>query len=132
MQKKVSMEIATYLENHTKVEKVLYPGLRSHPQHELACRQMSSFGGMISFFVKGDLNDCRTLLSNLKLFTLAESLGAVESLIESPALMTHHSVPLERLKEAGVEQNLVRVSVGIENVKDLINDFEQAFSFVGR
>ena len=127
-----AMEIATYLENHTKVEKVLYPGLRSHPQHELACRQMSSFGGMISFFVKGDLNDCRTLLSNLKLFTLAESLGAVESLIESPALMTHHSVPLERLKEAGVEPNLVRVSVGIENVKDLINDFEQAFSFVGR
>jgi cystathionine gamma-lyase len=128
---KNAMAIATYLENHKKVSKVLYPGLKSHPQHELACKQMKSFGGMISFFVDGDLSDCKSLLSNLKVFALAESLGAVESLIESPALMTHQSVPVERLKEVGVEPNLVRVSVGIEDVEDLINDFDQAFSFVG-
>ena len=124
---KNALELASWLENHRKVESVSYPGLSSHPQHKIALKQMHCFGGMVSFRIIGE---ARKLLENVKIFTLAESLGAVESLIESPALMTHHHVPKERLLEAGVAPNLIRISVGIESIEDLISDLEQAFLHV--
>lgn len=125
-----AMEIAHYLEKHPKVEKVLYPGLESHPQHAIARKQMTGFGGMITFFIKGGLPQARTFLEKVKLFTLAESLGGVESLIEHPAIMTHASVPAETRKELGIHDNLVRVSVGIEDLADLKADLEQALAAV--
>jgi cystathionine gamma-lyase len=125
-----AMEIAKYLEKHPKVERVVYPGLESHPQHQLARKQMTGFGGMITFFIKGGLPQARTFLENVKLFTLAESLGGVESLIEHPAIMTHASVPAESRKALGIHDNLVRVSVGIEDLADLKADLEQALSKV--
>jgi len=121
-----AMKVAEYLEKHPKVERVIYPGLKSHPQHELARRQMKGFGGMITFFIKGALPEARTFLEKVKLFTLAESLGGVESLIEHPAIMTHASVPAENRKALGIHDNLVRMSVGIEDVKDLLKDLERA------
>jgi len=105
---------------------VIYPGLKSHPQHELARKQMTGFGGMITFFTKGGLTEARTFLEKVRLFTLAESLGGVESLIEHPAIMTHASIPAENRKALGIHDNLVRVSVGIENIEDLLKDLEQA------
>ena len=120
--------IAEFLEAHPKVEKVIYPGLRSHPQHEIARSQMSGFGGMITFFLKGGLDEARRFLERVRLFTLAESLGGVESLIEHPAIMTHASIPVETRKQLGILDNLVRVSVGIEDREDLINDLKQALS----
>ncbi len=125
-----AMEIARYLEKHPKVERVVYPGLESHPQHQLARKQMTGFGGMITFFIKGGLPQARTFLENVKLFTLAESLGGVESLIEHPAIMTHASVPAESRKALGIHDNLVRVSVGIEDLADLKADLEQALAKV--
>ncbi|MFL5812781.1 MAG: cystathionine gamma-synthase [Bdellovibrionia bacterium] len=125
-----AMEIAKYLEKHPKVESVVYPGLESHPQHQLARKQMTGFGGMITFFIKGGLPQARTFLENVKLFTLAESLGGVESLIEHPAIMTHASVPAESRKALGIHDNLVRVSVGIEDLADLKADLEQALAQV--
>jgi cystathionine gamma-lyase len=125
-----AMEIAKYLEKHPKVERVVYPGLESHPQHGLARKQMTGFGGMITFFIKGGLPQARTFLENVKLFTLAESLGGVESLIEHPAIMTHASVPAESRKALGIHDNLVRVSVGIEDLDDLKSDLEQALAKV--
>lgn len=121
-----AMKIAQYLEKHPKVERVIYPGLPSHPQHALAKKQMSGFGGMITFFVKGGLPEARRFLERVKLFTLAESLGGVESLVEHPAIMTHASVPAENRKALGILDTLVRVSVGIEDVGDLVKDLEQA------
>jgi cystathionine gamma-lyase len=121
-------EIAKFLEAHPKVTKVLYPGLPSHPQHELARAQMHGFGGMISFEVKGGLNEATRVLEKTRLFTLAESLGGVESLIEHPAIMTHASVPAENRKALGISDSLIRISVGIEDVKDLIADLSQALS----
>lgn len=121
-----AMEIARYLEKHPKIERVIYPGLESHPQHAIARKQMSGFGGMITFFVKGGLPEARSFLEKVKLFTLAESLGGVESLIEHPAIMTHASIPAESRKELGIHDNLVRVSVGIEDVADLKADLAQA------
>ncbi len=118
--------VAEWLEQHPKVERVLYPGLASHPQHELAKRQADGFGGMITFFIKGGLEESRRFLSTVKLHTLAESLGGVESLIEHPAIMTHASVPPEVRAQIGLTDNLIRVSVGIEAVEDLIADLEQA------
>jgi cystathionine gamma-lyase len=115
------------LENHPKVEKVIFPGLASHPQHELAKEQMSGFGGMISFFIKGGLDEARSFLEKVRIFALAESLGGVESLIEHPAIMTHASVPAETRKELGIHDNFIRLSVGIESLDDLIKDLEQAF-----
>lgn len=123
-----AMSIARYLEKHPKVEKVIYPGLESHPQHAIARRQMSGFGGMITFFMKGGLPEARRFLERVKLFTLAESLGGVESLIEHPAIMTHASIPAETRKSLGIHDNLVRISVGIEDLADLQADLEQAFS----
>jgi cystathionine gamma-lyase len=123
-----AFEIAKFLESHPKVTKVLFPGLPSHPQHELARAQMHGFGGMISFEVKGGLSEATRVLEKTRLFTLAESLGGVESLIEHPAIMTHASVPLENRKALGISDSLIRISVGIEDVKDLIADLSQALS----
>ncbi len=125
-----AMEIAKFLESHPKIEKVIYPGLESHPQYALAQKQMKGPGGMITFYLKGGLTEARQLLENVKVFALAESLGGVESLIEHPAIMTHASVPAEQRKVLGIEDNLVRLSVGIEDQADLIRDLETALSQV--
>ncbi len=121
-------KIAEYLVAHPKVAKVYYPGLENHPNHEIAKKQMSgSFGGMVSFtFKSGAKADSIKFLEDLKVFTLAESLGGVESLANHPALMTHASIPEPKRKEIGITDDLVRLSVGIEDVEDLIKDIEQA------
>ena len=124
---KNAMKVAKYLEAHPKVDKVVYPGLKSHPQHRIAKAQMSGFGGMITFFLKGDIKKSRKFLEKVKLFALAESLGGVESLIEHPAIMTHASIPKEVREELGIFDNLIRLSVGIEDCDDLIADLETAF-----
>ncbi len=121
-----AMRLAEFLSAHGQVERVIYPGLASHPQHQLAQRQMRGFGGMMTFFVKGGLEAARRVLSSVQLFTLAESLGGVESLIEHPAIMTHASIPPEVRAEIGIHDNLIRVSVGIESANDLIADLDQA------
>ena len=121
-----AMQIARFLENHSKVRNVIYPGLESHPQHELAKKQMSGFGGMITFFIKGGLESARSFLERVEIFSLAESLGGVESLIEHPAIMTHTSLPKEVKEKLGISDELIRVSVGIENVDDLIDDLDKA------
>ena len=119
-------KIASFLEKHEKVESVLYPGLKSHPQHKLAKKQMNGFGGMITFFIKGGIKESKKFLEKVKLFRLAESLGGVESLIEHPAIMTHHSIPKQTRESIGISDNLIRVSVGIEDVQDLLHDLDQA------
>ena len=121
-----AMTIAQFLKEHPRVEKVIYPGLPEHPQHALAKKQMHGFGGMMSFYVKGGLAESRRVLERTKIFTLAESLGGVESLIEHPAIMTHASVPIESRNKLGILDNMIRISVGIEDVKDLIADLKQA------
>jgi cystathionine gamma-lyase len=121
-----AMQVARMLEKHPKVERVIYPGLESHPQHAIARKQMSGFGGMITFFLKGGLPEARSFLEKVRIFTLAESLGGVESLIEHPAIMTHASIPAATRQELGIHDNLVRISVGIEDVKDLLADLQQA------
>jgi cystathionine gamma-lyase len=118
--------ISEFLEAHPKVEKVIYPGLASHPQSDMIKSQMSGYGGMISFYLKGDLKTAKTFLGNIKLFTLAESLGGVESLIEHPAIMTHASIPRERREELGITDTLIRLSVGIEDLADLKQDLINA------
>jgi cystathionine beta-lyase/cystathionine gamma-synthase len=123
-----ALEVARWLERHPKVSAVLHPGLESHPQHDLALRQMRGFGGTFSFRVAGGQDAVMRLLGGLRVFTLAESLGGVESLIEHPLTMTHASVPRERLDAMGITPDLVRVSVGIEDVQDLIADLETAFA----
>jgi cystathionine gamma-lyase len=125
-----AMKIAEYLEANPKVLKVIYPGLKSHPQHALAKEQMSGFSGVITFYIKGGLAAARTLLENVSLFSLAESLGGVESLIEHPAIMTHASVPAETRKTLGIDDALIRVSVGVEDVEDLLSDLKNAFDQV--
>lgn len=120
--------IAGYLNEHNAVERVIYPGLESHPQHEIAKKQMSDFGGMVTIYLKGDIEKARSMLERVHLFGLAESLGGVESLIEHPAIMTHASVPPEQRAKLGISDSLVRLSVGIENVEDLIEDLEQALA----
>jgi cystathionine beta-lyase len=120
-------KVAAYLDNHPLVERVYYPGLASHPFHEIAKKQMSGFGGMVTFtFKSGKKEDAIKFLENLKVFTLAESLGGVESLANHPALMTHASIPEDKRKEVGISDDLVRLSVGIEDIEDLIADLEQA------
>jgi cystathionine gamma-lyase len=121
-----AMEIARHLERHPKVEKVIYPGLPSHPQHELAKRQMRAFGGMISVVLKGGLAAAKSFLERVELFSLAESLGGVESLIEHPAIMTHASIPPDARAALGIVDGFVRLSVGIEDVQDLIADIDAA------
>jgi cystathionine gamma-lyase len=122
------MKVAEYLEKHPKVERVVYPGLKSHPHYELGKKQMQGSGGMITFFIKGGINESRTWLENVKLFALAESLGGVESLVDHPAIMTHASIPKDVREQLGIFDNLVRLSVGIEDCDDLIRDLETAFS----
>ncbi len=122
-----AMKIAQYLEAHGQVESVVYPGLASHPQHELAKKQMSGFGGIVTFFIKGGLDASRRFLERCELFALAESLGGVESLVDHPAIMTHASVPPKMRAELGISDSLIRLSVGIEDINDLIADLEQAF-----
>ncbi|HEY8271873.1 MAG TPA: cystathionine gamma-synthase [Pseudobdellovibrionaceae bacterium] len=122
--------IAEFLEAHPKVEKVIYPGLKSHPQHALAKEQMTGMGGMITFYVKGGLEAARTFLESVQIFALAESLGGVESLIEHPAIMTHASVPAENRKALGIDDSLIRLSVGIEDLEDLLGDLKSAFDKV--
>jgi cystathionine gamma-lyase len=121
-----ALAIATWLEQQPSIAKVIYPGLPSHPQHELARRQMRGFGGMIGVVVRGDLARVSQFLTRCRVFALAESLGGVESLIEHPAIMTHASVPAEVRRELGIDDGLVRLSVGIEDVADLIADLEWA------
>lgn len=122
-------KIAEYLQNHPKVDQVFYPNLASNPQLELAKKQMKTFGGMISFtFKSGKKEDSIQFLEKLKVFTLAESLGGVESLANHPALMTHASIPAEKRAELGITDDLVRLSCGIEDIEDLIADIEQAFN----
>lgn len=118
--------LAAWLEKHPDVSKVIYPGLPSHPQHSLAKQQMHDFGGMISFVIKGGLDDANRFLSRCELFTLAESLGGVESLIEHPAIMTHASIPAEKREQLGIKDGLIRLSVGIEYIDDLIADLDYA------
>lgn len=120
-------QVAAFLQEHPRVEKVYYPGLTSHPQHELAKRQQTGFGGMVAFET-GSLENAARLLDNVKLCTLGESLGGVETLISHPASMTHASVPEEARAELGITDGLVRISVGIEDVEDIIADLDQALS----
>jgi cystathionine gamma-lyase len=121
-----ALTLARWLESHPVVDRVLYPGLDSHPQHSLALRQMDAFGGMITIVLKGSLERSRTFLERCRIFALAESLGGVESLIEHPAIMTHASVPAEQRLAAGIGDTLVRISVGVEDVEDLRADLQQA------
>jgi cystathionine gamma-lyase len=124
-----AMEVACFLQQHPRVKGVHYPGLETHPQHGLARRQMlGGFGGMLSFEVSGGVNAAREVARRTRLFTLAESLGGVESLIELPALMTHASLPAERRADIGIDDGLIRLSVGIEEPEDLIADIEQALT----
>ena len=125
-----AFEIASFLEEHEAIEKIYYPGLSNHPNHEIAKKQMDGFGGMITVVLKGGLKTASTFLERTKIFALAESLGGVESLIEHPAIMTHASVPAEVRKDLGIEDGLVRLSVGIESVEDLLEDLNQALSGV--
>jgi cystathionine gamma-lyase len=114
-----ALELAKWLEKHPAVQRVIYPGLKSHPQHALAKRQMDGFGGIVTIEVKGGLRKARRMLERCELFALAESLGGVESLIEHPAIMTHASVPPANRKRLGISDSLVRLSVGVEAVDDL-------------
>ena len=125
-----ALEIARWLEEEPKVKSVSYPGLKSHPQHDLAREQMRGFGGMVTIVLKTDLAGTRRFLENTHLFALAESLGGVESLINHPALMTHASVPEEQLEKLGITDSLVRLSVGVEDVRDLIDDLKTALAAI--
>ena len=119
------MQIAAFLRDHPRVRRVYYPGLAEHPGHQIAVAQMSGFSGMVSFEVKGGLAEARRALKRLKIFKIAESLGGVESLVELPAIMTHASIPKEERKKAGLDDGLIRLSVGIEDVEDLLADLKR-------
>lgn len=119
-------QLASWLETHPKVARVIYPGLASHPQHQLAKQQMKGFGGMVSVELRGNLRETLKVLEHCQIFTLAESLGGVESLIEHPAIMTHASIPAVQREQLGIKDSLIRLSVGIEDLNDLIADLDQA------
>ena len=121
-------ELAAWLDTHPAIEKVIYPGLAAHPQHALAKRQMDGYGGMISILLKGGLDAARRFMERTELFTCAESLGGVESLVNHPAIMTHASIPPDRRAALGVTDNLVRLSVGVEDVADLRDDIDAALA----
>ena len=123
-----ALALAKWLEAHPKIAEVLHPGLESHPQHELACRQASGFGGTFSFRIKGGQEEARRFLEAVELFVLAESLGGVESLIEHPFTMTHVSMPENVRRSIGITEDLIRVSVGIEHIDDLVADLEKALA----
>ena len=118
--------VAEFLENHPLVSKIIYPGLESHPEHNIAKKQMRLYGGMVTFVVSGGLSQAKKVLENLEIFTLAESLGGAESLAEHPAIMTHASIPKESREALGIDDGLIRLSVGIETAEDLINDLKNA------
>lgn len=126
MHMKNGVAVAQFLEGHSAVERVIFPGLESHPQHELAKRQCSGFSGMVSFYIRGGLTEAQSFISHLKFFTLAESLGSIESLVEIPSLMTHASVPKDQREELGISDNLIRLSIGLEDTQDLLSDLDQA------
>ncbi len=121
-----AMKIANFLEKRRDIKKVIYPGLKTHPQHRLASKQMHGFGGIVSFEIKGNLSKAKSFLKKTKIFTLAESLGGVESLIEHPGLMTHASLSKERREKLGISDTLIRLSIGLENIEDLKEDISQA------
>lgn len=123
-----ALAVARYLEQHPQIDRVYYPGLESHPQHALASQQMHGYGGMVTAVLKGGMDPARTFLERCQLFSLAESLGGVESLIEHPAIMTHASIPADIRASIGIDDGLVRLSVGIEDIDDLIADLEQALA----
>ncbi len=123
-----AIAIAKHFENHKDIDEVIYPGLSNHPQHDLAAKQMNGFGGIISMNISGGLTKSKTFLEKTQIFALAESLGGVESLIEHPALMTHASLPKDRRESIGITDGLVRLSVGLESLDDLIEDIEQALN----
>ena len=125
-----AMKVAEFLEASPLVDNVIYPGLASFSQHELAKSQMDGFGGIVSFYIKGDLSMTKTFLEKCEIFSLAESLGGVESLIEHPAIMTHGSIKKEIRQELGILDNFVRISVGIENIEDLIDDLDSAMKLM--
>ncbi len=125
---KNAMQIARFLMSHARVQRVYYPGLSDHPGHEVASSQMDGFSGMVSFEMKGGLREARQVLKGLQLFKIAESLGGVESLVELPAIMTHASIPAKARKEAGLPDGLIRLSVGIEDAEDLVQDLSRALS----
>ena len=126
-----AMAIAKFLEQHPKIAKVNYPGLPSHPDYELAKKQLlNGFGGMLSFEVKGGVEEGRTFVEHLKVINLAVSLGGVESLIEHAASITHSMVPKKEREEAGITDGLIRLSVGIENIEDLLKDIKQALMLI--
>jgi cystathionine gamma-lyase len=127
-----ALRIAEWLEKDNRVESVIYPGLTSHPQHELAMKQMPGYGGIVTFFIKGELDEARQFLERCEVFSLAESLGGVESLVDHPAIMTHASVPAEARAELGISDTLIRLSVGIEDADDLIADLDRALGGTGR
>jgi cystathionine gamma-lyase len=118
--------VARWLENDARVESVVYPGLSSHPQHAVAKAQMARFGGIVTFFIEGGLDEARRFLERCEVFALAESLGGVESLVDHPAIMTHASVPAQKRKALGISDQLIRLSVGIEDIEDLIGDLDRA------
>lgn len=120
------LKVAQFLEKHPKVVKVHYPLLASHPQNDLTKEQSRGFGGMVSFVLKGDSKEAVNFVKNLKIFVLAESLGSVESLVEIPSIMTHASVPEEMRKKLGIDDSLIRLSVGVEHIDDLISDLKGA------
>jgi len=126
-----ALRVAQYLESHPMVERVMYPALPSHPQHEIHKKQTKGMSGMMSFYLKGNLDETIQFLKNLKVFILAESLGGYESLAEHPALMTHASVPADERAILGIGDNLIRFSVGVEDIEDLIADLDQAFKRLG-
>jgi cystathionine gamma-lyase len=124
------LELATWLESQPLVKRVHYPGLPSHPQHELAQRQMQGYGGIISVELNSDLAGARRFLERCEIFALAESLGGVESLIEHPAIMTHATIPAAHRAQLGISDSLVRLSVGVENIADLKNDLQHALAAI--
>jgi cystathionine gamma-synthase len=124
-----AIQVANFLEAHKSVRKVNYPGLKSHPRHELACSQQSGFGGMVSFEVDGGLDEVNHILRSVKIFAVAESLGGIESLICHPVSMTHASMNAELREKAGINERVIRLSVGIESAKDLIEDLDKALQF---
>jgi cystathionine gamma-lyase len=121
-----ALALAQWLETHPAVEKVIYPGLASHPQHDLATRQMGGYGGIVSIVLKGGFEAAKRFCEKTELFTLAESLGGVESLVNHPAVMTHASIPVARREQLGISDALVRLSVGVEDLGDLQVDLERA------
>jgi len=127
---KSAMIVAKFLSSHNKVERVAYPGLPSHPQHEVAKKQQTGFGGMITFWLKGGLAQSSTFLENLKLFACAESLGGVESLAEHPAIMTHASVAAEERAKLGISDNMCRLSIGCEETDDILQDLANALNAI--